>query len=671
MTETAGSLPVISATEPDFAYGFTAQARIRPRGRPCKWFVEYGATTAYGTTTSARMLPPKRTAHYKETWDADEASFAGGISANKLSWQAGGFVRYDASTDTDDGNHVTGLGALGLPNLGILRLPLYIHHGSNDGGGAPFARFGGGFPDLRGATLSMRIRGNAWDSNGGSLKTWIQAPNGADLCTQPVDPDVMNWFHYGAGTTWDDAAATGSWETVSVTLSTARSAWRYAGRNDDHAIQRYWYGELDGCMWDDGAPEGGGGGGVLGNMYDDMFPVQCIDIAGGPSGTLDFDDFEVTYPNHNVCLSTNGGTLALSPGTGTGAEYLTDGWRNVDAGGAGEWQSANPASFPLDFEYTFADPITLYAAMVHNSTSNPSAGVEIHVSENNGGAWTTVYTGTLPNGANGNFNYVLKRNAAVSGYYEPIHANPVNRVRVRVTSAVGAIAGLGEIEFFGTGAKCETENETHDVSRDVLVSPGTYHYRIGYTIDGVTRYGPDQTATVTQLTPSMTYSIPETIPAAGGVATLYGTNISDGSPTVDFLPGGAPTSTTGMARSRLKMTVGAVATGDLQPRITTPGGTTARTRLFAYTLSSTTVARGATFTITGGDYSTVTAAYVGGASCSFSVGGGGSSITITVHPSTPTGNQAFILWDPNDVRDGVIYFYDGADPPNQVTINIT
>lgn len=661
---TATLLPTISTTEPNFPTGFTANGRVHPRGRPCTWFVEYGPTSAYGTTTSARRLPGKLTAHYKETWDADLASFLGGIGSTALTWQAGGFVRYSSEGGAgDDGNHVSGLKAIfgNVAGRGYLHLPLYIHHGQNLAAGAPFARMGGGFPDFRGATLSMKVRGNAWDSKGATLKTWIQAPNNQTKWDQPV-PNAANWFHSGAGTVWDDAAATGTWQTVTVTLRNSTHDFTYGGRNDDHAVQRYWYGELDGSFWD-GETTGGvdgdaGGGGILGNMFDDIFPVQCINVNQNdpPVGSLDFDDFEVTYRQHNVCCASNGGTLVVSPAGGTGTEYLTDGWRNVDAGGPGEWQSANPAAFPLDFEYSFAKPITLYAFMVHNSTSNPSANIEVAVSEDNGANWTTIATDTLPNGANGNFNYVYRDNRDVSNAFLPLHTNPVNRVRVRVTSAVGAIAGLGEIEFFGRGADEETDNNWYDVNRDILLpeaTTGTYHYRIGYTIDGVTKYGPDQTVVIPTLTPTLEFCSPEAIRASGGTTTLYGTNLAVGTPTVDC-NGSSPTSIVEKARGRLVCTLPALPPGRYDPVVTTAHGVTNSVPFLVYDFDTETVAPGGTLVISGGGFGTVTNVFVGGTPADFVLSGGGSTLTVTVHESTATGSQTVILWDPTD-HDGVIY----------------
>src|SRR5262245_49060556 len=42
---------------------------VHPHGLPTTYYFEYGPTTAYGSRTASRPLPPRLAAHYHESWD--------------------------------------------------------------------------------------------------------------------------------------------------------------------------------------------------------------------------------------------------------------------------------------------------------------------------------------------------------------------------------------------------------------------------------------------------------------------------------------------------------------------------------------------------------------------------------------------------------------------------
>lgn len=489
----ATTLPVPTSTGLPEVTGFSVNALINGRGRPGTWRVEYGATSSYGSTTDDRELPPKLGAHFDARWDeaAGTAGFLSGIARDRLSYVATGgptggpFVRYvDDGTPGNDTNHIDG--------IGIIHLGLYFYTGHLNPPDTARFFLGGGFPDFRGATFSMWLRGQSWDPKGATIGTWVQGfrePAYVDLTEDAVPPLVPlcypNWAYEGDATR-TAAATSSSWSECTWSLDSRTDHWTFGGANGGRSV--YDYGEIDS---------------LLSKLTVDCFPVQILrtNLSDPPSGGLDYADLRITYRQHSLLVADNGGALVSSPAGGTGAEYLTDGYRN----GAGrEWQSEENPSSPQDFVFSFADPVTLDSVTVHNATVNPSAGFQVAVSENGGGSWTTLYTGTLPDtsdhGPNDLFHIVNDFDLDGDGnaIWVPIHPNPVDRLRIRLTSGVSATRwGLGEIEAHGTGASKASERAAVALSRDVVVAAGTYHFRVVVETDRGTAYGPDQTVTVT------------------------------------------------------------------------------------------------------------------------------------------------------------------------------
>lgn len=489
---TTTALPVATADGLPVVTGFSVNALVNARGKAGTWRVEYGPTASYGSSTDERELPPRLSAHFDARWDEAEgtAGFLGGIHRAQLSYQptggpsGGPYVRYtDDGTDGNDTNHIDG--------IGIIHLGLYFYSGHYIPPDTARFYLGGGFPDMRGARFSMWMRGDAWTPNGATIGTWVQGfrePQYVDLAEFP-DPGraplrFPNWAYEGDSSR-TTAAAGSTWTHCEWTLRSRTSEWTFGGCNSGRLL--YDYGEIDS---------------LLSRVSADIFPVQILRTAlmSPPSGALEYADLRITYRQHSLTCASNGGTLVSSPVGGTGSVHLTDGYRN----GAGrEWQSATNPSGPQDFVYAFTDPVILKSVTVHNATVNPSEGFEIAVSENGGSTWTTLHTGTLPTssarGPNDLFYahnaYVL--NEAGDAVWAPIHPNPVNRLRIRVTSGVNSSRwGLGEIEAHGDGAAKLTERTPEYVSRDVIAASGTYHYRVVVTTTAGTTYGPDQTVIV-------------------------------------------------------------------------------------------------------------------------------------------------------------------------------
>ena len=474
------AVPVPNATETGRTrLGFSVNAEINGKGRAGTWHVEYGATSSYGSSTTPRPLPPKLAAYYRETFDDDLNGWRGSATGLALTHQAEGFVRYtDDASSGHDYNHTDG--------IGLVHLPLYLHTGWVDGGfGLP--RLGGNNPDFRNARITMRIKSPGWTANGCYLSTWIQADNFPELVNTGLIADVANWAMTSRDFTSDVVAAS-DWTTVAWTLRNRTQDWTYAGKNaaqDESLGERYLYGELDAR---------------LGNVNVDIFPFMAIDVDVGtpPVGSIDFDDFQIVYRQRSLCAASNGGSLVSEPAGGSGAEYLTDGWRN----GAGrEWLSEEDPATPQVFVYAFADPVTIFNLQIHNSVEWPSRAVTVEVSED-GETWTEILDDELPeSSADGpNFVFVHRELYVIVGddpVWEPLYPDPVTYMRVTVSTGWQTERwGLGEIEAFGTGASMLTDRAWEDLNQDVEVASGTYHYRVVVETDKGTAYGPDQTVVV-------------------------------------------------------------------------------------------------------------------------------------------------------------------------------
>ena len=303
----ATTLPVPTSTGLPAVEGFSVNALINGRGRPGTWHVEYGATTAYGSTTDDRELPPKLGAHFDARWDEAEstAGFLAGIHRERSRVATGGpsggpFVRYvDAGTTDNDTNHIDG--------IGIIHLGLYFYCGHYPPGDvAPFF-LGGGFADFRGAQFSMWMRGQSWRRRRhhrhvgpGLSRAGVRRARGrAGVRRAPLR--FPNWAYEGDETR-TAAATSSSWALCEWSLESRTDAWTFGGCN---------------------------GGRLLRLRRDRLAPVEndgrLFSGAGTPHATVRPSDRRHRLrrpPDHLsaalALVPDNGGALVSSPAGGTG-----------------------------------------------------------------------------------------------------------------------------------------------------------------------------------------------------------------------------------------------------------------------------------------------------------------------------------------------------------------
>jgi hypothetical protein len=491
--------------------GFTANGRIKPDGRPTTYHVEYGPTTSYGSTTEEKSLPPRLVAHYREDWDSGPNGWFAGVTSTHLTHEAaggdpGGYVLYDDHKGGDDDtNHYDG--------IGLIHLAQWTYSGTAIG--FPSLFLGGGDPDFRDARVDVSVRGMQWQGNGSELVFWTQSD--ILLPQQNTSNDRRaNWAH--TGFSLSDALGFGTWQTVSYQLENDSRMWTYAGRYGNRPTYSYW-------ALDDS----------LAHINTDMFHnLVFVRLDNEPSGSIGFDNLEITYRNHSLLIPSNGATLVSSP-AGSKPDTLTDGWRN----GAGHlWKSALDPSGPLEFEYSLANPVSVFAVQIHQNLEWPSNEIEVLVS-NDGSSWTSLKdplepTWTLPGSSElgPNHAFFYKRKLDDQAVPLPLHSGNISHVKIRILSGYGARWGLGEIELFGNGASMGTDEDWYNVSQDVIgLTPGqTYHYRFVATTDGAQHVGPDRTFDV----PNGDHPLAKTAKAIrvhDGSATLTGEMNALGIPT--------------------------------------------------------------------------------------------------------------------------------------------
>jgi hypothetical protein len=507
------ALPVAENTDDEILIGrmigMVVNTRIHPAGRPCSWYIQYGTTPAYGSSTDERKLPGKLNA----VWHTAFAD-GGNLSVNGIShsWQAGlggteltfedGFVRWTLPSPQDhvaiDPNHTDGAGSVVLGPYGTLSHWFASNEVSESNGGLRF--------DMRGAKLSFEVRGTDVAPHGAVLCPWIQFDIDPFFIEGHADQQRPNYaFKYGGNYT--DKTLTGEWENVNLTFNSNMNDWQYAGANGLDADE-YRYGELDSG---------------LGNMNVDFFlgmfvAVDVTDFPNNiPQGTFDYRNAILYYRNHNCCARQNGGSLISGPTTGSDTAVLTDGWRH---GEGHVWQSeASPdLDTPIDFVYAFDNPLIVECIIVANNPACRAKDALVSVSED-GENWVElafmrgVGAGAqeLLENPNWGLNYEIGRwnwNDATP-HFQALYPNeethpgsgPVTHVKVSIISKWSNVSadpvGLGAIEVYGQGSVEETDNDWYYASRDLELAPATtYHYRVVATTDRGIACGPDQTITV-------------------------------------------------------------------------------------------------------------------------------------------------------------------------------
>ncbi|NUQ64467.1 MAG: discoidin domain-containing protein [Pirellulales bacterium] len=446
--------------------GLTANGRIHPQGLPTTYHFEYGPTEPCAYKTVEQSLPPQLAAHYRETWDTGWngwMSWDSRMQHFKEGGASGGYIRYH-SIERDDHNHDDG--------IGTVHLAKYLYPGPF--APVPSVYLAAGDPDFRDAVVRIAVRGNQWRPNGTELMWWSQSQSNVE-----VNPDSAtlgpgwihaNWCYTGQNLT--DRLFSGQWERCEYRLTNDSNAWSYCGNAPGRAGYQYW--QIDETQR---------------HLNIDFFHmVVFVDPNRRPTGSIDFDEFEVTYRNYSLLFPGNGGRLVSAPaGSNDDPAALTDGWRHGDGK---MWRSAIGPPGPLEFEYALANPVTVRAVQIHQHPDWPSKEVEILVSAD-GRAWRSVARGELPktHTAGPNFAFLLERGLNAQARH----------VKVRILSGYCADAwGLGEIEMFGDGAVCQTDQDWYHVNRDITgLQPGqTYHLRLVATNAAGTAKGKDETFTV-------------------------------------------------------------------------------------------------------------------------------------------------------------------------------
>jgi hypothetical protein len=429
--------------------GLTVNGRIHPYGLPTRYYFEYRRVGHDSRQTKIEPLPPRLAAFYHESWEEGWNGW-GTWAVTPEHFDKGGvpngFIRYE-NPRGDDHNHDDGTGAVHLAK--------YMYPGIfNPQGNTPSAFLAAGDPDFRDARIRLSVRGNHWVPNGTELGWWSQAQSNPEINpddgTLHSDYRHSNWAFTGYNLT--ELLQTGKWERADYRLTHDSNLWTYAGHNPQEVRYHYW--PIDQ---------------VQRHLNFDFFHmVMFVDPANRPTGSIDFDEFEVSYRNYSLMLPSNGGMLTRAPvGSQDDPVTLTDGWRH---GPGRMWQSAADHHGPLEFVYEFANPVTVQSVQIHQHPDRPSREVEVSVSED-GSTWHSVLHGELPQSSpfGPNHAFLLQRGLNA----------PARHAKVSIASGYQPDAwGLGEIEFFGTGAVMETDDDWYHVNADLPdLHPGqVYEY---------------------------------------------------------------------------------------------------------------------------------------------------------------------------------------------------
>jgi hypothetical protein len=430
------------------------------------WF-EYGAALSYGSSTVRRSLPSRARAYYLESWDT---GFGGWDSWMKRDHCVGGerkdcFMRLSEPSPIDD-NHDDGIGSLHLLH--------YFFPGTFTTPECAAAFLGGGRPDLRGAKISIRLRGQDWQPKGSELLFWAQYHKNIELLNEPGWRRA-NWAYTGCVLT--DYLLDGQWHQADYTLVNDSRKWTYGGNNptgQGNRAERYQYAPLNS---------------VLSDLNWNFFHMLAfVDPMNPPTGSIDLDDFVLSYPNKSLLVPDNGGELIEGPSEGLfDAATLTDGWRN---GQGHVWQSARNPLHPLEFTYAFKSLVRIHTIQLHQNPDWPARDVEVLVSEG-GREYRTVLSRTLPRRGvpNSNFAFTVDTGLSAAARY----------LKLRILSGYESTYwGLGGIEVFGSGATMLPDENLNYVNEDIgdLIPGRVYHYRVVVADEQGTYPGEDVTFTV-------------------------------------------------------------------------------------------------------------------------------------------------------------------------------
>ena len=504
--------------------GMTVNARVHPRGLYTTYYVEYGPTTSYGLQTEPVALPPRLGAYYRESADEGVGGWRNLHGCDVRHFPSGGasqgFVRFTEQNVRNDFNHEA---------VGVLHLLAGMNTGPVN---SPSAMLGGGDPDLRGAGISVWLRGLDWQANGAEFVTHVQSQSNIELLNGPGWKRANSLYtaHYLTEFLLD-----GTWHHVTYKLRNDSSAWTYGGNNSiqqGKRASRYDYWPLDLTL-----------GHVNINL---LFLSAFVDPTNPPTGSVDFADFQLTYRNHSLLFPSNGGRLIDWPqDSRDDPATLTDGWRN---GPGHVWQSVENPERPQQLVYSFETEVLIQAVQVHQNPQWPGKEVEILTSLD-GVSYDLLYDDVLPEHAEPgpNFCYVVRTGLAARAKY----------LMVRLLSGYRRRHwGLGEIEVFGSGARMLPDDDFYDVNVDIqeLEAGMTCHYRaVAANSQGIT-CGEDRQCSVAATRQPQVATGPASRIAAT-TAKIEGRLNPLGAPTWYFFEYGTDTDYTGGAFSNATASV--------------------------------------------------------------------------------------------------------------------
>lgn len=461
-TVETGSVTLLGRT------GLTLNGRIHPHGLPTKYHFEYRRDPQYGHKTAEQDLPPQLAAFYHETWDEGVNGWSSRQELEHLDegGVSGGFVRY-VSPSRDDHNHEEGVNTNHL-------VEFMYPGGVSQPTARPSAFFSAGDPDLRDARVQIWVRGNQWDPKGSELTWWSQSQINIDINPDEhtFHPDYRqsNWAYTGHNLT--DLLLTGKWEKADYRLINDSNYWTYGGHNPWEVRYQYW--QIDEVQRHQNM-----------NFFNMLI---FIDKDNPPTGSIDFDEFELAYRNYSLLFPPNGGKLISAPDSpGEDPATLTDGWRHGDGK---MWRSAANPTAPQEFTYSFDNPVTIKSVQIHQHPKWPSKEIEVLVSED-GKDWKRLFKKDMPKDsyAGPNYAFLLERGLSAAA----------RQAKVRILSGYQSDHwGLGEIEMFGSGAVMQTDDDWYHVNRDItdLQPCETYYYRLVATNAAGTTLGEERSFTM-------------------------------------------------------------------------------------------------------------------------------------------------------------------------------
>ena len=441
----------------------TVNGSVNPHAVATHYYFEYGNSTAYGKRTPARELPARLAAYYQENWDEGPGGWTTwGVeqSQHPIGGHSNGFLRVSEPTTLNDYNHRM---------AGVLHLAKFFYSGPV----YKSAYLGGGDPDFRDARVSLWVRGNDWRPNGSELIWWTQSQSNIEAGNQRGVFKRANWGY--TGFTLTDHLRDGNWNRVEYRLLNDTTQWTYGGSNlgsDGRKYYSYW--PIDQAQ---------------GHLNCNFFHLLAfVDPHNPPTGSIDFDEFEVAYRNKSLVFPSNGGKLIDWPrDSRADPATLTDGWRHGDER---MWKTQENPSGPQEFTYSFESEVTVDTVQLHQNPKSPGKDVEVLVSAD-GNSYQSILKRSLPEKrARGpNFAFVVEQGLATRARY----------LKVRLSSGYQSRHwGLGEIEVFGRGATMIPDDDVYHVNTDLYsVRPGeTSHYRLVATNSRGSSYGEDRAFTL-------------------------------------------------------------------------------------------------------------------------------------------------------------------------------